>query len=146
MLGAIRTLCRDRLRLATTVGYGPRCLYVAGQLHQGGAGNGMFLQLCASVTADLPVPDEPFTFGVLRDAQGLGDLEALQARGRRVLRVDLRPQSRRRAGHAAADLGCPRPVAPSTAMVPIIDSHCHVDFDHFAEDVPAVLDGPARLA
>jgi hypothetical protein len=43
------------------------------------------------VLADLPVPDEPFTFGVLRDAQGLGDLEALQARGRRVLRVELGP-------------------------------------------------------
>ena len=91
LLGAIRTLCRDRLRLATTVGYGPRCLHVAGQLHKGGAGTGIFLQLCASATVDLPIPDEPFTFGVLRDAQGLGDLEALQARGRRVLRVDLGP-------------------------------------------------------
>jgi RpiB/LacA/LacB family sugar-phosphate isomerase len=91
LLGSIRTLCRDRLRLATTVGYGPRCLHVAGQLHQGGPSTGIFLQLGASVTADLPVPDEPFTFGVLRDAQGLGDLEALQARGRRVLRVDCGP-------------------------------------------------------
>jgi hypothetical protein len=91
LLGAIRTLCRDRLRLATTVGYGPRCLHVAGQLHKGGAGTGVFLQLCSSVKADLPVPDEPFTFGVLRDAQGLGDLEVLQARGRRVLRVDCGP-------------------------------------------------------
>jgi RpiB/LacA/LacB family sugar-phosphate isomerase len=91
LLGAIRTLCRDRLRLATIVGYGPRCLHIAGQLHNGGPGTGIFLQLHASVTADLPVPDEPFTFGVLRDAQGLGDLEALQARGRRVLRVDCGP-------------------------------------------------------
>jgi RpiB/LacA/LacB family sugar-phosphate isomerase len=89
LLSTIRTLCGDRLRLATTVGYGPRCLYTAGQLHRGGGGNGVFLQLCASVSSDLPVPDEPFTFGVLRDAQGLGDLEALQAHGRRVLRVDL---------------------------------------------------------
>jgi transaldolase/glucose-6-phosphate isomerase len=51
----------------------------------------VFLQLCSSVTADLPVADEPFTFGVLRDAQCLCDLEALQAHGRRVLRVDLGP-------------------------------------------------------
>ena len=91
LLGAIRTLCRDRLRLATIVGYGPRCLHIAGQLHNGGPGTGIFLQLHASVTADLPVPDEPFSFGILRDAQGLGDLEALQARGRRVLRVDCGP-------------------------------------------------------
>lgn len=91
LLGTIRTLCGERLRLATTAGYGPRCLYAAGQLHKGGAGNGVFLQLCSSVTADLPVADEPFTFGVLRDAQCLCDLEALQAHGRRVLRVDLGP-------------------------------------------------------
>jgi hypothetical protein len=88
LLGAIRTLCRDRLRLATTVGYGPRCFYVTGQLHKGGANTGVFLQLGASVTADLPIPDEQFTFGVLRDAVGLGDLETLQTHGRRVLRVD----------------------------------------------------------
>jgi RpiB/LacA/LacB family sugar-phosphate isomerase len=88
LLGAIRTLCRDRLRLATTVGYGPRCFHVTGQLHKGGANTGVFLQLHASVTADLPIPDEPFTFGVLHDAERLGDLEALQARGRRVLQVD----------------------------------------------------------
>ena len=91
LLESIRTLCRDRLRLATTLGYGPRCLLATGQLHKGGAPTGVFLQLGASVLADLPVPDEPFTFGVLRDAQGLGDLEALQARGRRVLRVELGP-------------------------------------------------------
>jgi hypothetical protein len=88
LLGAIRTLCRDRLHLATTVGYGPRCIHVTGQLHKGGANTGIFLQLHASVTADLPIPDEPFSFGVLRDAQRLGDLEALQAHGCRVLQVD----------------------------------------------------------
>ena len=93
LLGAIRTLCRDRLRLATTVGYGPRCLHVAGQLHKGGAGTGLFLQIHASVTADLPIPDEPFTFGVLRDAQGLGELEVLQAHGRRVLPIDCGPDA-----------------------------------------------------
>jgi hypothetical protein len=57
-------------------------------MHKGGANTGIFLQLYASVTADLPIPDEPFTFGVLRDTQRLGDLETLQAHGRRVLRID----------------------------------------------------------
>jgi RpiB/LacA/LacB family sugar-phosphate isomerase len=88
LLGAVRTLCRDRLRLATTVGYGPRCLHVTGQLHKGGANTGIFLQLHAPITADLPIPDEPFSFGVLRDAQRLGDLETLQAHGCRVLQID----------------------------------------------------------
>ena len=91
LLRAIRTLCGERLRLATTMDYGPRCLHVAGQLYNGGVGAGIFLQLSTSVTADLPIPDEPLTFGVLRDAEGLGDLEALQAHGRRVLWVDCGP-------------------------------------------------------
>jgi hypothetical protein len=91
LLGAIRTRCRDRLQLATTVGYGPRSLYATGQSHLGGPDTGVFLQLATAVAAqrDLPIPDEPFTFGELRDAQGLSEIEALQARGRRVLRVEL---------------------------------------------------------
>jgi len=31
-------------------------------------------------------------------------------------------------------------------MVPVIDSHCHLDFDDFAKDLPAVLERLARLA
>ena len=93
LLGEIRTLCRDRLRVATTVGYGPRWLYSTGQLHQGGPNNGVFLQLAATAQgqADLPVPDEPYSFGLLHDANSLAYLQALRARGRRVLRVELGP-------------------------------------------------------
>jgi transaldolase / glucose-6-phosphate isomerase len=89
LLQEIRTLLRDRLHLATTVGYGPRFLHSTGQLHKGGANNGVFLQLAATVAQDLPVPGEPFSFGVLRDAQGLGDYEVLQKHGRRSARVEL---------------------------------------------------------
>ena len=38
---------------------------------------------------DLEIPDAPYTFGVLKRAQALGDLEALRSRDRRVLHVDL---------------------------------------------------------
>ena len=80
---------RSAARNATTLGYGPRFLHSTGQLHKGGANNGVFLQLTARAGADLPIPGETFTFGQLRDAQADGDLAVLLRRGRRALRVDL---------------------------------------------------------
>jgi transaldolase/glucose-6-phosphate isomerase len=41
--------------------------------------------------ADLPVPGQRYTFGVVKAAQARGDLEVLVARGRRALRVHLGP-------------------------------------------------------
>ncbi|TVR22947.1 MAG: bifunctional transaldolase/phosoglucose isomerase [Anaerolineaceae bacterium] len=84
---------RRRLRMATkravTVGYGPRYLHSTGQLHKGGSNNGVFVQITASHPLDLQIPGEPYTFGVLCDAQAAGDLEALQKRKRRVFRIHL---------------------------------------------------------
>jgi hypothetical protein len=89
LLREIRTAIRDRFGVATTVGYGPRFLHSTGQLHKGGAANGVFLQLSAEPANDLPIPGEPFTFSVLEAAQALGDYESLASRGRRALRVSL---------------------------------------------------------
>ncbi len=90
ILQGIRMLVRDRRRVATALGYGPRFLHSTGQLHKGGAANGVFLQLtCGDPGGDLEIPDAPYTFGVLKRAQALGDLEALRSRDRRVLHVDL---------------------------------------------------------
>ena len=93
----------DRLRrrileltaVATTCGYGPRFLHSTGQLHKGDAGRGAFIQLTAGCADDLPIPDRAgagassLSFGVLIEAQALGDRQALLDAGRRVLRVDL---------------------------------------------------------
>jgi hypothetical protein len=89
LLREIRTIIRDRFKVATTVGFGPRFLHSTGQLHKGGAANGVFVQLSAEPTADLLIPGERFTFGVLEAAQALGDYESLAKRGRRALRVAL---------------------------------------------------------
>ncbi|MGI8541132.1 MAG: hypothetical protein ACR2N0_15375, partial [Rubrobacteraceae bacterium] len=45
MLQSVRAGLRDRLRLATTFGYGPRFLHSTGQLHKGDGGNGLFVQI-----------------------------------------------------------------------------------------------------
>ena len=89
LLTELRRRCRDRFRVATTVGYGPRFLHSTGQLHKGGPGSGVFVQLTADIVTDIEVPERGFTFGVLRDAQALGDLEALRQHQRRVVRVHL---------------------------------------------------------
>jgi hypothetical protein len=85
----IRTHLRDSLRTATTTGYGPRFLHSTGQLHKGGADNGVFLQVTAPDKTDLPIPGQTYTFSVLKQAQALGDFRSLLSRGRRAIRVDL---------------------------------------------------------
>ena len=87
-LAAIRLRLRDRLRVATTLGYGPRFLHSTGQLHKGGPPVGHFLQIVDRVRDDLPIPGEPFGFGELEAAQAEGDLVALRGRGRPVIRID----------------------------------------------------------
>ncbi|MEK6716914.1 MAG: bifunctional transaldolase/phosoglucose isomerase [candidate division NC10 bacterium] len=88
-LAAIRSHIRDRFRVATTLGYGPRFLHSTGQLHKGGGDNGVFLQFTADDPVDLPIPGERHSFGVMKAAQALGDLESLQKRGRRALRIHI---------------------------------------------------------
>jgi transaldolase/glucose-6-phosphate isomerase len=85
----IRLALRDETKCATTTGYGPRFLHSTGQLHKGGPGTGVFLQLTAADNPDVPLPGEAFTFGVLKEAQALGDFESLAKRGRRAIRVEL---------------------------------------------------------
>jgi transaldolase/glucose-6-phosphate isomerase len=88
-LQAIRVSLRDRLQVATTVGYGPRFLHSTGQFHKGGSNTGLFLQLTADNVDDAPVPGKSYTFGVFKQAQALGDLEALRQHKRRVIRIHL---------------------------------------------------------
>ena len=89
-LNTIRLGVRDKYRVATTVGYGPRYLHSTGQLHKGGPNTGVFLEVVGDDPNDLPIPGEKFTFGILKQAQALGDFQALRNHGRRVLRIQAR--------------------------------------------------------
>ncbi|MGH8971836.1 MAG: hypothetical protein ACRD0C_01345 [Acidimicrobiia bacterium] len=89
-LQRVRLAFRDRHRVATTLGFGPRYLHSTGQLHKGGPASGVFIQVVDDGRdTDLPIPGRPFTFGRLLDAQALADLCLLRRRGRRVARVTL---------------------------------------------------------
>jgi transaldolase/glucose-6-phosphate isomerase len=91
----LRTRIRDKQRLATTVGYGPRFLHSTGQLHKGDKGNGLFIQFTSDPLRDVAIPDEAgspassMTFGLLKMAQALGDKQALLDKGRCVIRFHL---------------------------------------------------------
>ncbi|MBA3804411.1 MAG: transaldolase, partial [Acidobacteria bacterium] len=89
LLEAIRVHLRNTLHVATTTGYGPRFLHSTGQLHKGGPASGIFIQLTDDDRTDLPIPGEPYTFGVLKQAQSLGDFSSLEGHNRRALRVHL---------------------------------------------------------
>ncbi len=86
----IRLTVRNALRVATTVGFGPRFLHSTGQLHKGGPNSGVFLQLTTDTPADadIQIPGMA-TFGTLLRAQALGDFESLDKRKRRGFRLHL---------------------------------------------------------
>jgi len=88
-LQEIRLLVRDRKRVATCLGFGPRFLHSTGQAYKGGPNTGVFLQITCDDANDLKVPGQKYTFGVVKAAEARGDFEVLVERGRRLLRVHL---------------------------------------------------------
>ncbi|HEV2224989.1 MAG TPA: bifunctional transaldolase/phosoglucose isomerase, partial [Candidatus Acidoferrales bacterium] len=100
-LQVMRHAVRDKKRVATCLGFGPRFLHSTGQAYKGGPNTGVFLQITCDDAADLPVPGQKYTFGVVKAAQARGDLAVLAERNRRALRIHL--GSDVRAGLAAID-------------------------------------------
>jgi transaldolase/glucose-6-phosphate isomerase len=88
-LQAIRTRIRDAKKVATCLGFGPRFLHSTGQAYKGGPNSGVFVQVTCDDPHDVPVPGQRYTFGVVKAAQARGDLQVLEERGRRALRVHL---------------------------------------------------------
>ena len=94
-LQRFRASVRDRCRVATMLGYGPRYLHSTGQLHKGGPNTGVFVVVTATPREDVSIPGEAFSFGTLELAQAVGDFLSLDATGRRAARVHLpRPDPR----------------------------------------------------
>jgi transaldolase / glucose-6-phosphate isomerase len=89
LLQQARHAVRDASGAATCLGFGPRFLHSTGQAYKGGPNTGVFLQVTSADRADLPVPGQKYTFGVVKEAQARGDFEVLAERGRRALRADV---------------------------------------------------------
>jgi transaldolase / glucose-6-phosphate isomerase len=88
-LQRIRHAVRDRKRVATCLGFGPRFLHSTGQAYKGGPNTGVFLQITCDDAVNLPVPEQRYTFGIVKAAQARGDFQVLADRQRRALRVHL---------------------------------------------------------
>jgi len=85
----VRIAIRDAKRVATCLGFGPRFQHSTGQAYKGGPNSGVFLQITCDDAADVAIPDQKFTFGIVKAAQARGDFAVLAERGRRALRVHL---------------------------------------------------------
>ena len=85
----IRIAVRDAKRVATCLGFGPRFQHSTGQAYKGGPNSGVFLQITCDDAADVAIPGQKFTFGIVKAAQARGDFAVLAERGRRALRVHL---------------------------------------------------------
>jgi len=88
-LQGIRHAVRDKKKVATVLGFGPRFLHSTGQAYKGGPNSGVFLQITCDDAKDLQVPGQKYTFGIVKAAQARGDFAVLAERGRRALRVHL---------------------------------------------------------
>ncbi len=100
-LQAMRHAVRDKRRVATCLGFGPRFLHSTGQAYKGGPNTGVFLQITCDDAVDFPVPGQKYTFGIVKAAQARGDFAVLAERNRRALRIHLGVDVR--AGLAALD-------------------------------------------
>jgi transaldolase/glucose-6-phosphate isomerase len=90
-LQSIRHAVRNKKRVATILGFGPRFLHSTGQAYKGGPNSGVFLQITCDDASDLPVPQQKYTFGTVKAAQARGDFAVLIERNRRALRIHLGP-------------------------------------------------------
>ena len=89
ILQQIRRTLRDSKKVATCLGFGPRFLHSTGQAYKGGPNSGVFLQITADDAKDVPIPEQKYTFGIVKAAQARGDFEVLAQRSRRALRVHI---------------------------------------------------------
>ncbi len=89
LLQELRESVKDKKHIATCLEFGPRFLHSTGQAYKGGPNSGVFLQITCDDAGDLPVPQQKYTFGIVKAAQARGDFQVLVERGRRALRVHL---------------------------------------------------------
>lgn len=88
-LNTLRELLTRKMGIPVTVGFGPRYLHSTGQLHKGGAANGIFIILTTNEPHDTEIPDEKYSFGILKTAQALGDYQSLAQKNRRLIHLHI---------------------------------------------------------
>ncbi|GEP09404.1 bifunctional transaldolase/phosoglucose isomerase [Methylobacterium gnaphalii] len=90
ILQPARLAMRDARKVATCLEFGPRFLHSTGQAYKGGPSSGVFLQITADPSQDLPIPGRKLGFATVIAAQARGDFSVLAERGRRALRAHIK--------------------------------------------------------
>jgi transaldolase/glucose-6-phosphate isomerase len=88
-LEQIRLHLRRATRRAITINYGPQYLHTMGQLYKGSGKNGVFIVLTSQKTHELAIAGAADEFALKHRALALGDVQALQAHGYRVLHLHM---------------------------------------------------------
>lgn len=94
-LTELRTQLQRRLRLATGIDHNPRFLHSTAEMHLGGSGPGIFVQLVTSNPIDLPIPSasgeqkSQHTFGELVNAQSDAYWQLLNQNQKQLFRLHL---------------------------------------------------------
>ena len=78
------------LKVPVLSGFGPRYLHSIGQLYKGGPKQGIFIEFFVKDGKDVKIPGEVYGFSQLKQAQAMGDYEAISSKGLSILAVDLR--------------------------------------------------------
>ncbi len=92
-IAEVRLGIRARTHAASTFGVGPRYLHSTGQYHKGGPNNALAFVLTADDPTETTIPEAGYSFSVLKRAQALGDVDTLNAHGRRTVRLHLKSES-----------------------------------------------------
>lgn len=77
------------LLLPVTTQFGPRYLHSTGQYHKGGPNNGYFIQFICNSLDSIQIPEHAYTFGLLKRAQAIGDMQSLIEHKRKIILIDL---------------------------------------------------------
>lgn len=92
LLQSMRAALRYKYKVATTLGFGPRYLHSIGQIQKGGPAKGHFIQITDEHAEDIMIPGLGYSFGTLKEAQAIGDYEALKKKGKPVIRIHLKKE------------------------------------------------------
>jgi glucose-6-phosphate isomerase len=84
-LAEVRSGLREKFRIASTFGVGPRYLHSTGQYHKGGPNAVVAFVLTADDKTRTEIPGAGYSFSVLKRAQALGDAETLATHDRRAV-------------------------------------------------------------
>lgn len=88
LLAHIGFVLEKKLRLPVSIQFGPRYLHSTGQFHKGGPDNGFFIQIVSSSENEIALQGRNYTFGLIKKAQAIGDMQALLDHKRRVIMAD----------------------------------------------------------